>query len=329
MRRTLIVLFACLAPSAVVAQTRIVTGGILGDSSIAAPAISWTRISSTGDRRSLSLNGWQIAAALETRTAPKRKLVFAFAVTPLHAHSSDHIYVLGERRKELEYDDANVEIAAGRVDELTSRWQSDVRAVLLYERVDNVDGATKEFWDRPFAGVRSRQSWRRVTSENPFRMTFVGTELVAEAEVFAGKESWGRLSGEEAHAWRRGRMRFAERGAAFTGKSLNVVNRFLVGGSWPIAGLRPLYGFRYGEFRLRRGVTVNADVEYAMTDKVAVTAHASALRGDNARAFGTAVDVTAEWKGFAIRAGVGIPHQSDHREQKPLIYFSLLGAVFR
>lgn len=328
MRRALLALLACLAPSVVVAQT-IVTGGILADSSIVAPAVSWNRASSNGDLLSFSLSGWQLSTKVEKRTAPRRKLAFELAVTPLHAHSSDHIYILGERREELEYDNANAEISAGRIDELTSRWQSDIRAVLLYERVDDVDSATKEFWKRPFAGIRTRQSWRRVTAENPFRLTFDGTELVADAEYFAGTESWGRLSGEQSYGRRTGRMRFTERVTAFTGKSLNVVNRFLVGGSWPVAGIRPLYGFRYGEFRLQRGVTVNADVEYLLTETFSITAHASALRGDNARAFGTAVDVTTEWKGLAFRAGAGVPHQSDREEQKPVIYFSVLGAAFR
>lgn len=329
MRRALLALLICLAPTAIVGQTEVMSGGIVADSTVAAPAISWNRFSSSGDLLSIAVSGWQVSANLEKRINPRRKLAMSVAVTPLHAHSSDHVYVRGERFGALEYDNAAAEISVGRVDAFTARWQSDIRAVLLYENVDSVDEGTRRFWSKPFAGVRTRQSYKRITAENPFRMTFEGTELIADAEYFVGKQSWSRFSGEQAASWRAGRLRFAERTGAFTGSSLNVVNRFLVGGSWPVPGVRPLYGYRYGEFRLRHGITLNTDLEYGLSDTLSITAHASALRGDDTRALGAAIDLTREWHGIVFRAGIGIPRQNGREDHEPVVYASVLAAAFR
>ncbi|HEX9163959.1 MAG TPA: hypothetical protein VF980_19790, partial [Thermoanaerobaculia bacterium] len=180
------VAFALLA-APVAAQTDTLVGGVVGDSSIAAPAVVWNRSGMYGDTFTAGVNGWTLFAEQTTRVAPRERIVSSLALTPVHAHNSDHLYTAGERRTDLDFDDATVEATFGRTDTPGEHWASDVRAVALYEHVRGTDAATHDFWSSPYAGLRTRQAYRHVTSDDPLQLTFEGNEIAAEAEVFAGQ----------------------------------------------------------------------------------------------------------------------------------------------
>ncbi|HEX6642680.1 MAG TPA: hypothetical protein VF215_16295 [Thermoanaerobaculia bacterium] len=297
------------------AQTDTIVAGVLGDSSIVAPVVSWNRSAANGDTLDFTLNGWTISAEGTRRRSPRGRGVVSLAITPLNAHSSDRIYVDGTRDKAREFDASTVEATFGRIDTFT-HWVSDVRLVALYERVDD------PFWSSPFAGIRTRQAWRRITSEDPLLLTFEGSEIGAAAEVFAGSHTWSRVRLDQRFSRRWGRVRAGESATAFRGSSIDTVNAFLVGGSWPVGELRPLYGYRYAELRLDRGVGVNVDASVAMTPSFILGAHAGALRSRDLDARGVAMDVTASWRGIGFRVGVG------HGEET-IVYGSILAARFR
>lgn len=323
MRRSLCaILLAMALPLS--AQTDAVVAGVLGDSSIVAPVVSWNRVEPTGDTLALTLSGWTVSAEMTRRRTPRARGVLSLAITPLNAHSSDRIYVDGERARELEFDASSVEATFGRVDVLSERWTSDVRLIVLYERVDGVDEATRSFWSSPYGGVRTRQAWRRITAEDPLLLTFEGAEVSATAEVLAGSETWTRVRLDQRFSRRFGRVRAGESVVVFHGSSLNAVNAFLLGGSWPAGELRPLYGYRYAELRLDRGVGVNVDASYAITPSLAIGAHASALRSRDLDARGVAMDVTASWRGIGIRVGAAKAQERD----EVVVYASILAARF-
>jgi hypothetical protein len=324
MRPRSLALFLIVIALPLSAQTDAVVAGVLGDSSIVAPVVSWNRVEASGGTLAVALSGWTVSTEITRRRSPRGRGVVSLAVTPLNAHSSDRIYVDGDRTRELEFDASTVEATFGRIDVLGERWTSDVRLVALYERVDGVDEATRSFWSSPYAGVRTRQSWRRITAEDPLLLTFEGSEVSATAEVFAGSDPWTRVRLDQRFSRSFGRVRVGESIIVFHGSSLNTVSAFLVGGSWPVGELRPLYGYRYAELRLDRGVGVNVDASYAITPTIAIGAHAGALRSHDLDARGVAMDVTASWRGIGIRVGAAKAQERD----EVVVYASILAARF-
>jgi len=303
------------------AQTQTVVAGVVADSSIAAPVVAWNRIAPQGDMLTLTLNGWTLGAERTHRIAPRARLATSLSLTPLHAHGSDRVYIAGERNRQLEFDDAAVEATFGRIDVIGERWTSDVRVVALYEHVTG--SPNDDFWSSPYAGLRTRQAYRRITAEDPLLMTFDGHEVSGEAEVFAGKHVWSRVRLHQRASVRRGRIRVGESAVAFYGSSINPVNAFLAGASWPAGDVHPLYGYRYAELRLDRGAGVTGDVSYAVRDSITVGAHASILRSHSIEARGIAADVSVAFKGIGMRLGVAKPREGDM-----VVYGSILVATF-
>lgn len=281
-----------------------------------------------GDTFTAGVNGWTLFAEQTTRVAPRERIVSSLALTPVHAHNSDHLYTAGERRTDLDFDDATVEATFGRTDTPGEHWASDVRAVALYEHVRGTDAATHDFWSSPYAGLRTRQAYRHVTSDDPLQLTFEGNEIAAEAEVFAGQHLWSRIRIEQRANHRFGPMGAGESVTLFRGWSINTVNAFLTGGSWPIAGVRPLYGYRYAELRLDRGAGINGDLQYALRDSLSLAAHGSYLKSRELVARGIAADLTASWRGIGVRVGIARPFQRGRSENGVVIYGSLLASAF-
>lgn len=307
----------------VFAQTDTVVTGVVADSSVVAPIAVWNRSYPDGDTLTFSLNGWTMSAETTRRRAPGRRVVASVALTPVNSRASDRIYVAGERRDELAFEVGTIEATFGRNDMLGERLTSDVRIVGLYEHVDGVDSSTSAFWSSPYIGLRTRQSWRHVTAEDLLLGTFEGSELIANAEVLAGRRTWSRARIEQRFSRRFGRFRAGESVVAFGGRSINTVNAFLVGGSWPIGDLRPLYGYRYAELRLDRGIGVNGDLHYVVKRSIEIGAHVSALRSRAIDVRGIALDVSGSWRGVGLRIGAA---RSD--EDRVVVYGSILAAKF-
>lgn len=315
--------FVTMVTMPALAQTDVFAGGVLADNSIVAPVVRWQHELSPQSVVAASLNGWEISGSIEKKSR-RRSLVFGAAVTPLHAHSSNRIYHLGVRQRDLEYDNASWEVTAGRVDRMTERWTFDIRGVLLSEDVSGVSAITKDRWSRPYGGLRVTQTYRNVDAENPLLLTAEGFEASLHMESLAGRQQWSRGRAQETFHRRLGNWRIGESATVFIGSSLDVVNRFLVGGSWPVAGVNPLYGYRYGEFRIDRGVSATIEAE-----RRGIGLRWSALSATGARAQGVAIDLTRSWRGIGVRFGAGVPIQSNREGSRVLAYASVLAASFR
>lgn len=328
MRHSLGALILLCAAAPLLAQTDTLLTGAVADSSIAGPIMVWNRIAADGDSTTFALNGWTMSWEAAHRVAPPTRMVVSVALTPLHARSSNRVYLAGERSRALEFDDSSIEATFGRIDTIGERWTSDIRAVAAYDRVSRSDQATRSFWSSPYAGVRTRQAYRHITAEDPLLLTFEGSEVRADAEVFAGKETWSRVTLSQRMSRRRGRFLIGESASVFHGRSLNTVNAFLAGASWPIGDLRPLYGYRYAELRLDRGAAAGVDAQVALRRSFALGAHANILRSRQTTALGVAADASFAWRGVGIRVGVARPFEEGRRGEGLVIYGSVLAARF-
>jgi hypothetical protein len=289
-------LLLCLLAFPALAQDAVVAG-VVGDSSIVAPVISWQH----GERLNVSLNGWTMAGELKLRRA-----VASLSITPVNAYAGDRIYVDGDRADGREFDASSIEATFGRIDKIGKRWISDIRIVALH---DSFDDRTNSY-----VGIRMRQAWRHITAEDPLLRTFEGLELSAATDLFAGDETWGRIRLDQRFSKRWGRLRAGESVFALHGHDLDFAHAFLLGG----------YGYRYAEFRVDRGVGADVDFGFAITPSIELGAHAGGMKARDLETRGVAVDVTALVRGIGVRLGIGKAEDRD----EVVVYGSIVAARF-
>lgn len=302
-------LYAC---SALAAEDQMLVAGAVVDSSIAAPTLEWRVNRNNGDAYRLGISGWTIDGSWR-----RKALVLSADVTPIHAHNSNRIYVNGDRA--ADYDNASYRVKAG-----VRLAATEINVVGLSERVDNVDPAIARFWDKPYVGLEIAHTYSAKTAENPLIAAWDGVELSARGETYAGRESWSRLSLSEATSRTFGRIDLRQSLTLLNGKSLNVVNRFLVGGSWDVLGGTALYGSRYGEYRVQRAAIANGGADYLLPQNWRAGVRGSYMRSDAANTWGTAINASTTWRTFGLNMGVGFPENGD-----PLGYISVVAPLYR
>jgi hypothetical protein len=289
-------------------ERALLVSGVFADSSIAGPVLRYTTGDAATNEYAIGIIGGTLDALWVKHRTPRHALVFAGEVTPFNAHFSNRIYLDGERMRELEYEAAAYRIEAGLRFTTTARSTTDVRLVGLVENISEPpDAALGKYWAEPFAGVSLSHTYKNLTKENPVVFTDEGFAIGANAESFAGGTNWSRFSMSERAAKRIGNIHVRQSLFAFSGSSLNIVNRFVLGGSWDALAERALYGFKYGEFRAARGVIANGGVDAILPRNWRAGVRASYLRSDVADTGGVAVNVTKTWSTFGLTAGVGRP----------------------
>ncbi len=309
-------------------ETLLVTGALV-DTSIAAPLID-LRFDPVGrDEYRFSVSGWTLEGMWRRELSPSRTLLVSADATPLNAHSSDRIYVAGTRMRNLEYDNASYRVKGGMRFIHSARSATEVQVVGLSEQLGSgVDPALARIWDRPYAGIEFTHTWSDKTAKNPLIAAWDGMELSVRGETYAGQQAWSRVTVAEAASRTLGRFDLQQSLTVMNGKSLNMINRFLVGGSWDVLGPNALYGFRHAEFRADRAVIANGGIDYLLPRNWRVGVRGSHLRSNVANVSGHAINASTTWRTFGVNFGVGIPHRSAG-ENDPVVYMALVAPLYK
>ncbi len=276
--------------------------------SLVAPILVLIKPTSSGHEWRAGILGWVLAGQWVGRTSPTTELVIAAELTPFNSHSSDYIYRDGARDRSLSYRNRTIEVKAGIDKQHSSSWFSEFRLVGLYESVADLDDRTvEEFWDQPFVGVEIVSRFEDIVSDDPYQSLWDGVKASVHLEAFGGSEAWWRSRFFIGVGKRLGRVFVSARGSWLYGEELNTVNRFLVGGSWEIAGMDYLHGYRYGEFRLQRAVVANGGLDVQMVGDWTVGFRASYLSSPSRTTYGAAVKISKIWNGIGLNVGIGLP----------------------
>ena len=121
------------------------------------------------------------------------------------------------------------------------------------------------------------------------------------------------------------------RAAAFTGRSLNTVSAFVMGGSWDLAPPDLIVGYRYAEFRLESAATVSGALDLRVRGAWEVGVRGSYLKGKAIGEYGAAVQMMTVWRGAVFNAGVAAPKASLARgsSDRIVIFATLSAAILR
>ncbi|PYQ26532.1 MAG: hypothetical protein DMF56_24235 [Acidobacteria bacterium] len=301
----------------------LLVSGVFADSSIVGPVVRFT----TGES-SLTLLGGTLEGSWVKRQSARRGWLFSADVTPFNAQLSNRIYVEGERAHELEYEAASHRIRAGFRLTPNDRITTDIQLVGLLERITDIDDArVRSFWEGPFVGLDVSHAYQHLSTESPLIGSFNGFTAGARFEVFAGPETWSRVSIHQRSGIQLGKIHLRQSLLAMSGKNLNVVNRTLIGGSWDVLGETAMYGQRFGEYRVARGALANVGADYVLPRNWRVGVRGSYLRSDVADLYGTAINVSKIWKTFGFNAGVGKP-QARNGKSDAVFYVAVIAPLY-
>ena len=274
------------------------------------------------------VTGWTLGADRSvTRTARSRWRVLA-RVTPVNAHASNYLYLDGRRNPAASYSAASIDLGGGFEIAHTPRWTGAYRGMALYERVGAGQSAeVRRFWDRPFVGAETVQSYARVRSDTLFGARWDGIKADVSAQVYTGARTWSRVRAAAGAGRRAGPVFVSGRAAVFAGQSLNTVSAFLIGGSWDLAPPDLLAGYRYAEFRVNRAGTMGAGVDLRIHGAWEVGVRGAFLKAPHLDRRGAAVQVMTVWKGAVVNAGVAMPRREVDRPRGRAVIFATVTAA--
>ena len=328
-RLALAACIASLATGNAFADSKLLVSSLLIDSSIAAPVLQYRVEKTNGDGYAIGLSGWTVGGEWRRAWSPSTALLLSADLTPLHAHSSNRIYVDGRREKDLEYDDASYRVKGGVRFVPTAYSTTDLQLVVLKESISGAsDPALADFWKRPYAGAEIAHTVSFLSSPHPLVSVPEGIEVTARGEAFSGKRSWSRLSLAERGGKQIGRLHLRQAVMAMSGSRLNTVSRFLVGGSWDTLGPSAFYGSRYAEYRLQHGVTGSVGGDLSLGRNWRAGLRASYLNGDAVRAFGTALNASTTWRTVGLNMGIGRARQ-EHGRNHTTVYAAIIAPLYQ
>jgi hypothetical protein len=302
---------------------RVLTAAVLYESGLAAPSIELRSVAADGSLWRGGINGWSLSLGRERLLNHDRRLILEVTATPYDAHSSRRIYRDGVRRRNLEFDDAAI-TARGAVRFRESEHASVEPGVVVGKEIigNNAPTALRDAWRSPYAGISVIQRIRFITAEDPFTNRIDGIVVTATAEAYHGNRSWTRAIVTENGGASFGRMHLRQSLAAYRGSHLDSVSAFLIGGSWDLLGPTAVYGRRYAEFRVNRGINANGGADFAITRSLDLGLRVSAFRSGSTHTNGTMLQATQRVGGLRLTAGAG---RSQHRT---IVMATVSGAMF-
>jgi hypothetical protein len=321
---------AVLALSLIAVQTSeaqrdvLVVSSAFADPSLVAPVVRLEVDRGDGTSYAAGISGWTVDGEWTKRVWPGAALRFAADATPLNAHNSNLMYANRVRAEEDDYDNASYRARGGMRFKRGERHTLDLMAVALYEIVDGLSPGLEARWDSPYAGVDLSHTFSVMNAREPLIGAFDGIQITSRGEFFTGERNWSRISVVQQAGRNVGRFHLRQSLALLDGSALDVVNEYVVGGSWDALGGKAVYGLRYGQLRTDRAVILNggADVRLVGTWRAGLRASYADTR--EGRTYGQAINASMTWKTVGLNFGVGFDEDSTST-----VYGALIVPLYR
>jgi hypothetical protein len=317
--RAIAALALFLAAAARGETLKVFSAALLYETGQVAPAVGLRSLAPNGAMWRAGITGWTFSLDHERPAERGRRVIFGISATPYNAHSSRRMYFDGVRERLLEFDDAAITARAGMQFPQGEHASIEPAFVVGKEWI-SLDQAVD--WRRPYAGIAIRERIRFVTADDPLLARIEGVEVTATAEGYRGNRTWTRATIEERAGLARGRLHLRQSLAAFGGSGLDIVSAFLVGGSWDALGPFAVFGRRYAEFRVTRGVVANGGADVAVGRSFEIGVRGSVFRGASQQATGAMLLLTRRVNGVQIAAGVA------RSRRRTTVTMTVGGAVF-
>lgn len=280
---------------------------------------------------SVGVLGWTVSGGISKNI--NRSITYGFSadITPLNSHSSNTLYRNGKEDQSLTYKNRTAQLRASMTINHSIGWKSELALLGLYESVaDLQDKSITDFWKIPFAGIEIQENYSSTISNEPLRFRFDGLQCSGKMQVYYGSKAWWKGEFTFGAGKKIGNYFLNGSGAYFVGNSLNIVNQFLIGGSWDILTSTALYGYHYAEFRLNKALLINGGIDIAIVENIEVGFRAGYLNSPVENTYGECLRISSVWQGISLNAGISFPEaEIFHRtDNKVIVFAGVTAAIF-
>lgn len=286
------------------AQTRVLVTDVAYESPDLVVPVALLSLVSDARTWTLGLVGSTATIAGTHSLSPGRSLLLQAEVTPFNANASHYLYRDGVRDDSLSFRDASATVSAGYRFAGEHRY-ADLRVIGRYESVGELPDSVLRRWRYPFLGVGARIGVESVASDDVFRARWDGVKASADGTAFFGSQAWWRLILAVGAGKRVGAVFARANAALFLSGNTDVVSRYLVGGSWDVPEGLPLYGHRYAEFRVDRGMLFGGGADVSLVRNLDLGFRVGHLESPSHVSDGAAVRLATVWNGLTFHLGAG------------------------
>jgi hypothetical protein len=305
--RGVLALLLTLAPAGVLAQADVVLVTVAYESPDFVAPVALLALPSPSRIWTLGLVGSTATIERVSPVGPLRGTLLHAEFTPFNANASHYVYRNGVRDQSLSFRDASATLTAGlRV--VDGRHQSvEIRATGRYESVGELPDSVLHHWRSPYYGLGAKVGLQSVVSDDVFRPRVDGVRASADGAVYFGSRTWWR-GALTANAGKKVHTLFARVSVAvLLSGNTDIVSRYLVGGSWDDPEGLPLYGHRYAEFRVDRGLLLGGGADLRVAGELELGLRFGYLQSPSQTSDGMAARLGTVWNGLTLQAGVGGP----------------------
>ena len=253
----------------------------------------------------LGLVGSTATLERTSSASPDRSVLLHAEFTPFNANASHYLYRDGVRDQTLSFRDLSATLSAGLRFTRGDHRSAEIRAIGLYESVGGLPDSVLQHWRSPFLGLGARIGFQRVVSDDIFRARWDGFKASTDGAAFFGSRMWWRATLTASAGKKTGPLFSRGSAALLLSGNTDIVNRYLVGGSWDVPDGLPLYGHRYAEFRVDRGILLGGGADLRLAGDLELGFRLGYLNSPSQTSDGAAVRLGTVWNGLALHIGVG------------------------
>jgi hypothetical protein len=280
---------------------------------------------------SVGVLGWTLSGGISKNINKSIAYGVSTEITPLNSHSSNTLYRNGKEDQSLTYKNRTAQLRASMTINHSIGWKSELALLGLYESVAGLqDKSIIDFWKKPFAGIEIQESYSSTTSNDPLRFRFDGLQCSGKMQLYYGSKPWWRGEFTASAGKEFGNYFLSGNGTYLVGNSLNIVNQFLVGGSWDILTSTALYGYHYAEFRLDKALLINGGIDVAVVEDVEISLRVGYLNSSVENTYGECLKISSVWQGISFNAGISFPEDEifNGTANKVIVFAGITAAIF-
>jgi len=258
----------------------------------------------------LGIVGWTIFGKGELKLKKNLSMGISLDVTPQNSNGSIYRYKDGKRDPRLEFKNSTSFFQLYSVAKHNRNTSTRFGVLFLKEHVNGLSDEIESIWNQFYTGISLQQSYKNVIYEDFFNNRWDGKKLTVSLQYMNGYHSFykGHFSGgfgKKIHDFQ-----IMMTGKAFFSKNLNVVNQFIVGGSWELDQLDFLPGSHYGEFRIDQGILGNLRIDYSLMPDIDIGFRSGILMTPQKNHIGYGLKMMTVFQGIVCHFGLGISGDS-------------------
>ena len=250
--------------------------------------------------------GWSILLRSEFGYSKNLSFGLSQDISPLNANASIYRYKNGKRDETLNYENSSYTTKLFVKNKYSKNLINQFILVIQKENIKGLESNIVNFWHKPHLGLSLQSTFRDVGYEDFFNNQWDGKKIESSFEIFPGEFSWwrGYVSAGLGKKFKNYHSTISAK--CFLSENLNIVNQFIVGGTWELELLDFLPGSHYGEYRINNGILINGRFDKMVSNSLSIGYRLGTLNLRNTNFIGHGIKLVKTYHGIVLNHSLSI-----------------------